>query len=114
VKIYIDKAHWHFDQFFSTGSWLRHRDPSLPEILVNRDRCPKLISSIQGAPAKTTNGKTEKDKALENTTRYPTIDQTETTHFSDTFDMVNHAVLQLKRIRSNPGRGASSMRSTSA
>lgn len=101
VKVYTGRAPDHYNKYSRTSEWLKHSDKSLPRILINRLRCKKLTISITNSPAKTTNGKTEKDKELENTTRHPDVDQSETTHFSDCFDMVNHAVLFLKKIKYN-------------
>lgn len=100
VKVYTGKAPDHYIKYSNTSDWLKHEDKSLPRILINRTRCKKLIISIQNAAAKSTNGKTEKNKEYENTLRYPLQDQSETTHFSDCFDMTNHAVLALKKIKS--------------
>jgi hypothetical protein len=43
---------------------------------------------MQGAGAVVERGKTKKDKKFELTHRYPSIDQTETTHFSDCVDQM--------------------------
>jgi hypothetical protein len=74
-------------------------------LLESIRRGPKLITSITSAAAKTMNGKTEKDKEFENTKKYPGLDQSETTHFSDCFDMINHAVLKLNRVRFSSAGG---------
>jgi hypothetical protein len=99
IKIYTGKPPDHYKKFSNTAEWLKHSDKSLPCILINKDRCNKLIISISNSPAKTTGGKTEKDKELEKADKHPNVDQSETTHFSDCFDMINHAVLFLKKIR---------------
>jgi hypothetical protein len=99
VPCYIGKPSLHYKRYTSTADWLKHSDPTLPSILINKNRCEKLIKSVTGAAAKTTNGKTEKDKEYENTKKYPSINQADTTHFSDAFDMINHAVLFLRKIR---------------
>ncbi len=97
VKVYTGKAPSHYLKYSDTSDWLKHDDAKLPEIAINT-RCKKMIVSISNAAAKSVNGKTEKNKEYENTSRYPTLDQSETTHFSDTFDMINHGVLKLKKI----------------
>ena len=99
VEIYTGKAPLHYQKFLDTVKWLQNKDGKGMKISINSVRCPKLIISISSAPAKMANGKTEKDKEFENTKKYPGLDQTETTHFSDCFDMTNHAVLKLNRIR---------------
>lgn len=95
IDIYTGQAPDHYIKYTDTNDWLEHKDVGAYQISINR-RCKKLIISITGSPAKTKNGKTEKDKKSE---QEPTLDQSETTHFSDTFDMTNHAVLKLKMIK---------------
>lgn len=99
IKVYSGKAPDHYLKYSYTSDWLKHEDANLPEILINRDRCKKLIVSITNAAAEMRAGKTQKNKEYEDTNRYPTMDQSETTHFSDCFDMTNYAVLYLKKIR---------------
>lgn len=111
VKTYIGKAPDHWTKYTNTSEWLKHTDSTLPRILINARRCPKMIISITNAAATTTNGKTEKNKQYENTNKFPNLDQSETTHFSDCFDMINHAVLSLKKIKAgNNMRGVSGTR----
>ena len=110
VMIYTGKAPDHYLKYSRTTEWLKHADPTLPAVMINRDRCPKMITSITNSGAKTSSGKTEKNKMYEDTIRYPTLDQATTTHFSDTFDMVNHAVLFLKMIKAIAGRKSVSTR----
>lgn len=99
VEVFTGKAPIHYQKFIDTQSWLQEKDGKTMPIRINGNRCPNLITSISEAPAKITNGKTEKDKRYEDTTKYPTLNQADTTHFSDTFDMINHAVLKLNRIK---------------
>jgi hypothetical protein len=98
-EIFTGKAPNHYQKFIDTKGWLINKDGKGIPIRFNKIRCGKLITSITGAPAKMANGKTEKDKKYENTAQYPSMDQSETTHFSDCFDMINHAALKLNRIR---------------
>jgi hypothetical protein len=95
IPVYTGMAPDHYIKYTDTDDWLNHKDEQAYPINISR-RCEKLIISITGAPAKTKNGKTEKDKKSETET---TLDQSETTHFSDTFDMANHAILKLKMIK---------------
>lgn len=99
VKVYIGRMSDHYSRYTNTSDWLKHDDASLPPVFINSLRCRKLITSISNSAAKVANGKTEKNKEYENTTRYPSLDQSGTTHFSDTFDMCNHAVLHLRKLR---------------
>jgi hypothetical protein len=110
VMVYSGKAPEHYFKYSNTAEWLKHEDANVPAILINARRCPKMITSITNAAAKTTNGKTEKNKDYENTTQWPGMDQSETTHFSDCFDMKNHAVLFLKKIKHNTNIKASGLR----
>ncbi|RYE02389.1 MAG: hypothetical protein EOP50_00165 [Sphingobacteriales bacterium] len=110
-EIYTGKAPRHFGKYTRTSAWLKasapelfpdtemHSDPNQLTININTDRCPRLITSITGAKAKIKGKETEKDKSYEDTSKYPMLDQSMTTHFSDNFDMTNHAVLHLKKIR---------------
>jgi hypothetical protein len=98
IEVYTGQAPGHYQKYLDTREWLSIKDgPS--QIYINRSRCKKLIISITSSPARTKHdGRTEKDKASE---REASLDQSETTHFSDAFDMINHAVLKLKRITAN-------------
>jgi hypothetical protein len=95
IEVYTGMAPDHYIKYTDTDDWLNHKDETAMRIMINR-RCEKLIISITGAPAKSKNGKTEKDKRGE---QEGALDQSETTHFSDTFDMTNHGVLKLKMIK---------------
>lgn len=99
VKVYTGKAPDHWTKYSNTCDLFKHADPSVPKILINANRCPKTIISISNSAAVTRAGKTEKEKKYEDTTRYPGYDQSETTHFSDCFDMSNHGVLVLKKVK---------------
>jgi hypothetical protein len=100
VDVYTGQAPGHFQKYNDTKDWMEEKDPKDLPIRLHRTRCEKLIKSIKGAPAKTSAGKTEKDKRYENTTKYPDLDQSETTHASDAFDMTNDAVIKHKLIKS--------------
>jgi hypothetical protein len=92
------QAPGHYQKYLDTQDWMAHKNDDDYEIKINKRKCIKLHKSIAGAPAKTTSGKTEKDKKFENTTNYPGVDQSETTHFSDAFDMLLDAVLKQKLV----------------
>jgi hypothetical protein len=85
----------HYQKYIDTKDWLQEKTSKHPRIRINR-RCAKTIISINGAPATTLNGETKKNKSAE---KEEGIDQSETTHFSDAFDMLNHAVIKLKMIK---------------
>ncbi len=103
IDVYTGQAPTHFNKYTDTKRWLKEEDPQAMPIRINQVQCKYLIISITGAPAKMKNGKTEKDKSAE---QNAVLDQRETTHFSDAFDMLNHAVLKLNRITSLDWTGA--------
>lgn len=95
IEVYTGEAPEHYMKHQDTREWLTEVNSDMP-IRINK-RCTKLIISITGTAATTKNGKTQKLKDDEK--HHLTLNQSETTHFSDVFDMINHAVLKLKRIR---------------
>ncbi len=99
TDVYTGQAPGHYQKYNDTDDWLKEKGPKDLPIRAHITRCAKLIKSIKTAPAKTSGGKTEKDKKFENTTKYPDLDQSETTHPSDAFDMINDAVLKHKLIK---------------
>lgn len=101
IEVYTGQAPGHYQKYIDTDEWLKHKNENDLELRINKTRCPNLIKSIKGAPAKSTNGRTEKDKKYENTTKYPELDQSTTTHGSDAWDMSNDAVLKQKKIKIN-------------
>lgn len=101
IDVYTGQVPTHYMKYLDTRGWLTHRDITTMQIRINQ-RCAKLIVSITGSAATTKNGRTEKDKKGE---QNPLLDQSETTHFSDTFDMINHAVLKLRKVAQSKGMG---------
>jgi hypothetical protein len=53
---------------------------------------------MQSANTKTSQGITKKDKEYENAGKYPGVDQSETTHFSDVFDQLVYATVVQKLV----------------
>jgi hypothetical protein len=104
IDRFTGQAPGHYQKYSDTSDWLEHKDAADLPIRMHAVRCRKLIKSITGSPAKTTAGKTEKDKKYESTSTYPDLDQSETTHGSDAFDMINDAVLKQKLIKASPQR----------
>lgn len=92
--IYTGQAPEHYDKYVDTKDWMENSKGDNMDIRIN-ERCKKLIISIQGSAAKTVGNKTKKDKSPE---LEQSLDQSETTHFSDSFDMINDAVLKQKLI----------------
>jgi hypothetical protein len=95
IEVYTGHTPAHALKYFDIQDWLQCKNATDYPIAINRKRCPSLVISITGAPAKTKNGKTEKDKSSE---QEPSLDQSKTTHFSDVFDDTLHAVNKLKLI----------------
>lgn len=106
IEVYTGEAPEHYMKHQDCRDWFTESDPSAPAIRIHA-RCTKLRASITGASARTINGKTKKDKKDEQNS---TLNQSETTHFSDVFDMINHAVLKLKMIRQVNGSGKVALR----
>lgn len=94
IEIYTGRAPGHYDKYVNTIDWMVNEKNENIDIRINI-KCKKLIISISGAAAKTVGKETKKDKDNE---REDVLDQSETTHFSDAFDMTNEAVLKLKMI----------------
>jgi hypothetical protein len=98
VMIDTGRQPGHYQKFLDTKDWLQEKNEKELLITINR-RCEKLIISINGTGAMEVSGETKKDKRAEDTNKFPGIDQSETTHFSDTWDMVNHGVIKLKMVK---------------
>ena len=106
IDVYTAEAPEHYMKHQDSREWLTEKnDDNLP-IRIN-NRCTKLIISITGTAATIKNGKTQKLKTDE---KHHNMDQSETTHFSDTFDMINHAVLKLRRLKVVNSAGKVAMR----
>jgi hypothetical protein len=105
IEVYTGKQPDHFQKYTDTKKWLSNPLPG-ERILINKDKCPKTIISILSSEAESRDNKTRKVKKYEDTNKYPTLDQSETTHFSDVFDMINDAVIKQKKVtklRFRPG-----------
>lgn len=93
-EVYTGQAPEHYQKYQDTLDWMKEEKVDNLPIRVNR-RCKKMIISIEGAGARIENKKTKKNKLDEINS---TMDQSETTHFSDAFDMINDAVIKRKLI----------------
>lgn len=99
IEVYTGQAPDHYQKYIDTTTWLDENPESqdyedqMIRIRINT-ACVKLIKSINNSPTRIAHNKTQKDKKYENTNTYPDIDQSETTHASDTFDMINNAVIK--------------------
>lgn len=93
--VYTGQAPDHYNKYLNTIDWMENKDSKTMDVFFNGYRCVKLIRSIQGSAAKTTGKNTQKDKTGE---QQSGLDQSETTHFSDAFDMILDAVLKHKLI----------------
>jgi hypothetical protein len=95
TDVYTGKQPGHYQKYIDTKEWMENKNGDSMDIRINK-RCDKLITSISGSAAKIgPKKKTIKDKSGELETD---LDQSETTHFSDTFDQCNDAVLKQKLI----------------
>jgi hypothetical protein len=106
MDAYTGQAAGHYQRYLDTKDWMEQKDPEELAIRIHRTRCAKMIKAISGAPAKTSAGKTEKDKKYENSSKYPDLDQSTTTHVTDAFDMINDAVLKQKLIKASEERSS--------
>lgn len=98
IKIYLGQQPHHYDKYKDSKEWFKETDKTALPIRINA-KCTKAIKSIESAAAYIdTKGETKKNKVYENTTKYPGLDQSETTHFSDCFDMIADAVLKKNKI----------------
>jgi hypothetical protein len=88
VDTYIGVPPEHYMKYEKMKVWMQGPDDQDRLIRFNADNCAKSLISMQGAGAVVERGKTKKDKKFELTHRYPSIDQTETTHFSDCVDQM--------------------------
>lgn len=94
-EVYTGAQPGHFQKYVDTMEWMENKNGEHMDIRINRKRCKKLIISITGAAAVTIGKETKKYKKPEID---DSLDQSETTHFSDCFDMNNDAVLKQKLI----------------
>lgn len=111
VKVYLGQQPHHYDKYKDTKQWLKGGERGALPILMSNS-CQKCIKSITSAEAiVSTSGETKKNKVYENTAKYPGLDQSETTHYSDCFDMINDAVLKKNKIpRTYKGSGGFGLR----
>lgn len=82
---------------------LKEGETGMLRVRANINRCKHTILSLKNAEAITKYGKTQKNKTDE---KDKDIDQSITTHFSDTFDQLLWAVIVLKLIHTSNGQGA--------
>jgi hypothetical protein len=88
IECYTGVPPEHYLKFEKMKAWMEGTDEQSKLIRFNADKCPKTLISMQASGAITERGKTKKDKKYELTHRYPSIDQSETTHFSDCVDQL--------------------------
>lgn len=93
-EVNTGQAPGHYDKYVDTNDWMVNETGEYLDIRVSA-RCNKIIKSIEKAGAYTVGKETKKDKRPE---LLPELDQSETTHFSDTVDMILDAVFKKKLI----------------
>ena len=85
VECYTGMPPLHYMKYEKMKTWMQGPEAQTTLVRFNK-RCEKTLISMQASGAVVENGKTRKDKSFENTSRYPSLDQSETTHFSDCVD----------------------------
>lgn len=95
VEVYIGQAPGHYQKYQDSMEYMENKEGKYIDIRVNK-KCEKLIISIAGAGAVTMGRETKKDKKGETE---KALDQSETTHFSDAFDMTVNAVIKQQLIK---------------
>ena len=85
IERYMGHAPGHGDKYEFMDKLLGGSDNRLPSLLINRENCEYLITSMENAPMRLGTRGFEKDKSSERDKKTP---QEEATHFSDAFDML--------------------------
>ena len=102
VECYTGNAPLHFMKYEKIKMWMEEKQATqLRNIRFNQAKCIKTMISMQSSGTVIKNGKTQKDKQYELTHRYPKLDQSETTHFSDCVDMILWYFFGLNVVHSN-------------
>lgn len=104
IEIYTGDAPDHSIKYEKIKEYLKGGG-TMP-IRVNR-KCKEMIQSIRNSAAITKFGKTHKDKTDEKNSE---LDQSITTHFSDAFDQIVWAVLNLNLIKKKASGGVFAIR----
>ena len=87
VEHYTGAPPQHYMKYERMKTWMEGPEAQTRLIRFNKARCPKTMISMAGAGTVIKGGKTQKEKKFELVSRYPKLDQSETTHFSDCVDM---------------------------
>jgi len=95
-EIYMGDTPDHFDKYNHINDAFVS-EKQYP-VQFNADTNIKSLISMKGSATKISQGVTKKDKEYENAGKYPSVDQSETTHFSDVIDQIIWAVLELKMV----------------
>jgi hypothetical protein len=93
TEVYIGQAQEHDIKFENLKEHLSNNAELA--IRINEQHNEYLIKSMEQAPAVISQGKTKKEKKTEADQNFPAE---ESTHYSDAFDMIPRAVLELKLI----------------
>lgn len=106
VECYTGMPPQHYMKYERMKTWMQGPEAQSRLIRFNKDKCVKTLISMQGSGAVVEKGKTKKDKKYEMTHRYPGLDQSETTHFSDCVDMLLWYYFGLgKEVKASTGAG---------
>lgn len=84
-RIYVGQAPEHRTKYLFFDGVFKEQDINMPVLRLNKENCKYMILSLQKAEAKEGRKGIEKDKVDE---RNKTMDQRETTHYSDAFDQL--------------------------
>jgi hypothetical protein len=109
IEVYTGQAPDHYLKYERGKFYLQNRDGSRLQIRINK-KCVHLLQALKNAKTTIQNGKTAKDKRYENVSRFPELDQRHTTHFTDAFDTIWWAVLELGLVHYNATGGGLAFR----
>lgn len=98
VEIYMGDTPDHFDKYQKINAIFKGEYPTNVEF--NGEAIVKCKISMNAASTRSVSGITKKDKEYENAGKYPSVDQSETTHFSDVVDQIIWAVVIMKLVSS--------------
>lgn len=98
VEVYTGEAPDHYEKYTRFKHYLSNTQSSPLQVRINK-RCTCMLTALKNARTKNVNGQTKKEKKYERTDKYPDLDQRLTTHFTDAFDTLLWAVLEMEQIR---------------
>jgi hypothetical protein len=108
TEIYTGQAPDHYLKYERIKYYLTNKASQPLRIRINK-KSTHLLKSLGNAKATIdSRGRTKKDKRFEDTSRFPEVDQRNTTHFSDVFDLIVWGVNELQVVKlTSSGSGVS-------